>query len=224
MEVEVFNQRENSLARVILQANEVLMAQAGTLVAMKGDLKFNTTLRRSSGKSHPRSSGPMTTESLFITECRGLSDRNEVWLAPWMMGNIIVHSVTEYKLISVMSAYLGCSGSMELFLGLPEVKIPNQTEPFTLLSITGKGQVLLNGMGGIYPIDVDGEYLVNLNHLVAFENSLHYEITEFATKGLSSWLTKKTLGMKLIGRGKLYCQTHQDQFWGHLISSQLKVQ
>ncbi|MEA5511524.1 AIM24 family protein [Crocosphaera sp. UHCC 0190] len=90
------------------------------------------------------------------------------------------------------------------------------------LSITGQGEVLLNGLGGLYPVTIDGEYLVNLAYLVAFENSLKYEITQLSKKAIGSWFKKQPLFMKFTGQGKLYCQTHHAKTWGHLIASRLK--
>ncbi|MEA5533175.1 TIGR00266 family protein [Crocosphaera sp. XPORK-15E] len=222
MKVEILHERENSLARVMLDNDEVLMAQGGTLVALKGNISLNTTLRRSSRKSDRRNQDAIATESLFITEFRAMGEQNEVWLAPSMMGNILLHEVTSYKLIALVSNYLASSGTMDLFFGLPEVTLPRKNETLTLLSITGQGEVLINGLGGIYLITVDGEYLVNLAHLVAFENSLKYEITQLSKKGIGSWFKQQPLFMKFTGQGKLYCQTHHAKTWGHLIASRLK--
>jgi uncharacterized protein (TIGR00266 family) len=222
MKVKILDQRESSIARILLKNDELLIAQAGTLMAMRGDLTMNTTFRRSSAKDNPRNKGVMATESLFLTEFRGVGDKNEVWLAPWMIGNIVVHEVTSYKLIVVASAYLACSGEMDLFFGIPEVKLPYKNQGITLLSVTGKGQVLLNGLGAIYSIDIDGQYWVKVEHLVAFENSLKYEVTKLSRKGVGTWFQKKTLLIKFTGEGKLYCQTHQGKDWGHLIATQLK--
>lgn len=102
------------------------------------------------------------------------------------------------------------------------MKLSQKNQTLTLLSITGKDQVLLNGLGAIYSIDIDGEYWVKIEHLVAFENSLKYEVTKLSTKGLGVWFQKKTLLIKFTGEGKLYCQTHQGKDWGHLIATQLK--
>ncbi|MGB5770912.1 MAG: TIGR00266 family protein [Crocosphaera sp.] len=222
MKIKILDERESSVVRILLKNNELLIAQAGTLLAMRGDLTMNTTLRRSSAEDNPRNQGAIATESLFLTEFRGVGHKNEVWLAPGMMGNILVHQVTSYKLIAVASAYLACSGEMELFFGVPEVKLSQKNQTLTLLSITGKDQVLLNGLGAIYSIDIDGEYWVKIEHLVAFENSLKYEVTKLSTKGLGVWFQKKTLLIKFTGEGKLYCQTHQGKDWGHLIATQLK--
>ncbi|MDJ0509451.1 MAG: TIGR00266 family protein [Crocosphaera sp.] len=222
MKVKILDQRESSIACILLKNDETLMAQAGTLVAMRGDLSINTTLRRSSGKSNGKTQGIVGSESLFLTEFRGLGDHNEIWLAPGMMGNIIIHKATSYKLIALASGYLACSGKMDIFFGIPEIKLPHKNISLNLLSITGKGHVLLNGLGSIYSIDVDGEYWLKTDHLVGFENSLKYEIIKLQKKGIFQWFQPLNFFIKFKGKGKLYCQTHQAKDWGHLIAKQLK--
>ncbi|WP_024750197.1 TIGR00266 family protein [Crocosphaera subtropica] len=225
MKVKILNERESSIARILLKQDELLITQAGTLLAMRGNLTINTSFRRSRSvaKGNAQIDRTMATESLFLTEFRAMGDKNEVWLAPSMMGNIIIHNITNYKLIVVASAYLACTGTMGLFFGVPEIKLPYNNQSLTLLSITGNGQVLLNGLGAIYTIDVAGDYWVNIDNLVAFENSLKYEIVQGQSKGLSNWWRKPQLFMKVTGEGKLYCQTHQAQHWGHLIAKKLNT-
>ncbi|MDJ0843022.1 TIGR00266 family protein [Crocosphaera sp.] len=222
MKVKILDERESSTARILLNKDERLIAQAGSLVAMRGNVTMNTIFRRSLPKSQSQTAGTMGTESLFLTEFRGLGDKNEVWLAPSMIGNIIIHQVTDYKLVMVASAYLACSGTMDLFFGVPDLKLPANYPYLTLLSLAGKGQVLLNGLGAIYPIDVQENYWVNLDNLVAFDNSLKYEVMPLKTKGLQPWWRKGQLFIKFTGEGRLYCQTHQAKDWGHLIAMELK--
>ncbi|EAZ91452.1 TIGR00266 family protein [Crocosphaera chwakensis] len=222
MKVKILDERESSIARILLKENELLIAQAGTLLAMQGNITQNTSFRRGLTKSNSQNPGSMPTESIFLTEFRGIDPKNEVWLAPSTIGNIIIHQITNYKLITVPSCYLACDGNMNLFFGVPELKLPYNTQGLNLLSITGKGQVILNGLGAIYSININGNYWVNIDNLVAFENSLKYEVIQQKLKGLRSWWAKPKLFIKFTGEGKLYCQTHHAKDWGHLIATKLK--
>ena len=84
--------------------------------------------------------------------------------------------------------------------------------------MTGKGEVLLNGLGAIYLIEVEEEYWVKVEHLVAFENSLKYEVKKLKEK----WWHKPKFFIKFRGTGKLSCQTHQGNNWGYLITKELQ--
>ncbi len=223
MKVKILDERESSIARILLKNDELLIAQAGTLLAMRGNVTINTTFRRSVAKGNSPTQGTMATESLFLTEFQGLGDNNEVWLAPSMIGTIIIHKITNYKLVVVSSAYLACSGAMDIFFGVPEIEFSHNNQGLSVLSLIGKGQVLLNGLGAIYPIDVQREYWVKVEHLVAFENSLKYEVTQLKVQGLRKWWQKPKLFIKFTGEGRLYCQTHQAKDWGHLIARELNA-
>ena len=218
MKVKILNERESSIARILLRNDQTLITQAGTLLAMRGDIGINTTFRRSSAKGNSSNERTIASESLFLTEFRGLDDKNEVWLAPGMIGNIVVHTIKNYKLVVVSSAYLACDGTMTLYFGIPEIKFPSKNQTLTLLSLTGEGEVLLKGLGAIYLIDVQEEYWVKVEHLVAFENSLEYQVKRLKVK----WWQKPKVFIQFTGEGKLYCQTHQGQKWGHLIAKELK--
>ncbi|MDJ0579900.1 TIGR00266 family protein [Crocosphaera sp.] len=218
MKVKIINERESSIARILLKNDQTLITQAGTLVAMRGNVSISTSFRRSSAKGKSSNTKIIATESLFLTEFCGLNDTNEVLLASAMIGNIVVHSIKKYKLVVVASAYLACDGTMTLFFGIPEIKFPSENQTLTLLSLTGKGEVLLNGLGAIYLIEVEEEYWVKVEHLVAFENSLKYEVKELKEK----WWQKPKIFIKFRGEGKLYCQTHQGKNWGYLIAKKLK--
>ncbi|MEL4896646.1 AIM24 family protein, partial [Crocosphaera sp. Alani8] len=133
-----------------------------------------------------------------------------------------VHTITKYKLVVVSSSYLACDGNMSLFFGVPEMNLNFSHERLTFLSLTGEGQVLLNGLGAIYSLDVQEEYWVKIEHLVAFENSLKYEVKTLKAKGLGKWRSNTKVFLKFTGEGKLYCQTHQGKNWGNLIARKLK--
>ncbi|MEO0854773.1 MAG: AIM24 family protein, partial [Cyanobacteria bacterium J06648_11] len=49
MDIEILNQPDSSIARVILAQNEEIVAEAGCMVAMSDFLQPNTTLRKGKG-------------------------------------------------------------------------------------------------------------------------------------------------------------------------------
>ncbi len=52
MKVKILNEREGSIARILLKNDETLITRAGTLVALRGNVSSNTTFRRSSAKGN----------------------------------------------------------------------------------------------------------------------------------------------------------------------------
>ena len=40
---------------------------------------------------------------------------------------------------------------------------------------SGQGDVLVNSFGAIYEVEVDGEYVVDTSHIVAYEDTLNFK-------------------------------------------------
>jgi uncharacterized protein (TIGR00266 family) len=85
-----------------------------------------------------------------------------------------------------------------------------------LLKATGVGDIFFNSYGAILPIDVKDEYLVDTGYIVAFEDTLDYDIT--VLPGLRSGGKLKTLffgGEGLVcrfhGQGRVWIQTRHVQ-------------
>ena len=89
------------------------------------------------------------------------------------------------------------------------------------LSITGYGPVILTSFGGIYEIDVNGDYIVDTGHIVAFERSLDFRIDKANSSWLGAYFGGEGFVCRFQGRGKVYCQTHNSGSFGSLIGSQL---
>ena len=81
--------------------------------------------------------------------------------------------------------------------------------------------MLLSAFGGIYKIDVDGEYVVDTGHVVAFEKTLEFSITKAGSSWIAAFLGGEGLVLRFQGRGKLYCQTHNPGSFGQLIGGKL---
>ena len=92
---------------------------------------------------------------------------------------------------------------------------------FNQILVYGKLERLYWNSNNIYEIDVDGEYIVDTGHIVAFENTLDYRITKVGDSWIGAFLGGEGLICRFQGRGKVYCQTHNARSFGRLIGSQL---
>ena len=95
-------------------------------------------------------------------------------------------------------------------------------ESMFLIHLTGMGPVILNSFGAIYPIQVNGEYIVDTGHIVAFEESLTYEVSKAGKSWLSSFLGGEGLVCRFRGQGTVWCQSHNAGSFGAAIGPSLK--
>lgn len=222
MDVELLHKPDSAIARVRLTAGEELVAQAGAMIAMSGKLDTSTTLRQGKGGGIMGGFKRMLAkESLFLSVFHALTDGEEIFLAPRLMGDLIVYSLQGQELVVQGGSYLASDSGVDIDLGFQGFKSFFSGESIFWLSLTGVGPVLLTSFGGIYEISVDGEYVVDTGHIVAFERSLDFSVGKPGGSWLGAWLGGEGLICRFRGRGKVYCQTHNNYGFGSLVGAQL---
>ena len=223
MKVELLQQPDSAIARVKLDAGEELIAEAGAMIAMSDCLQVNTTMRqgRRGGGMAGGFKRMLAGESLFLSIFRSPSNGNEIWLAPKLIGDLLVYDMQGQDLIVQATSYLACSSQVDLDLGFEGLRSFLSGESIFWLTLSGYGMALLTSFGGIYEIPVDGEYIVDTGHIVAFERSLDFNITKPSASWIGSFLGGEGLVCRFRGQGKVYCQTHSVKTFGSLIGSLL---
>ena len=223
MEIQILHRPDSSFAHVKLNAGEELTAEAGSMIAMSGYINTSTTLRKGKGGGILGGLKRMLAgESLFLSVFRSPTNGGEVFLAPNLVGDLVVYEINEGKELVVQAgSYLASSVNVDIDLGFQGFKSFFSGESIFWLQISGSGTVVLSSFGGIYEIDVEGEYLVDTGHIVAFEKTLTFEITKAGSSWIGAFLGGEGLVCKFKGHGKLYCQTHSPSAFGRLVGSQL---
>jgi uncharacterized protein (TIGR00266 family) len=75
-----------------------------------------------------------------------------------------------------------------------------------LLECAGEGDVFVNSYGGIHEVPVDGKFIVDTGHIVAFEGTLDFRVRSIG--GLKSLLfSGEGLVCEFTGRGTLWVQS-----------------
>lgn len=221
MHFELLQQPDSAIAKVNLQAGEEIVAQAGAMVAMSGNINASTTLRKGKGGGVMGGLRRMIAgESLFLSVFRAPVPA-EIYLAPRLMGDLLLYEMTGNKLIVQSGSYLASEPDVDIDLGFQGFKSVFSGEGLFWLTITGHGQVLLTSFGGIYEIPVDGEYVVDTGHIVAFEEGLSFKITKPGGSWLGAFLGGEGFVCRFQGKGKVYCQTHNNYSFGQTVGSRL---
>lgn len=222
MEIEVLHQPDSAIARVVLQAGEELVAEAGRMIAMSGYINASTTLRQGKGGGIMGGLKRMLAgESLFLSVFRSPTAGGEVFLAPRLMGDIVLYKVSDPGIIVQSASYLASESNVDIVLGFQGFKSLFSGESIFWLDVSGQGYVLLSSFGGVYEIDVNGEYVVDTGHIVAFEKSLSFEIKKATSSLIGSFLGGEGFVCRFKGQGKIYCQTHNPGAFGQTVGSKL---
>lgn len=224
MNIEILQQPDSAIAKITLNSGEELIAEAGSMIAMSGYINASTTLRKGKGGGIMGGLKRMLTgESLFLSVFRSPNSGGEVFLAPKMLGDLLHYQVSEPGIIVQATSYLASESNVDIGLGWQGFKSIFSGESIFWLDISGQGSVLLSSFGAIYEIPVNGEYIVDTGHIVAFEKSLSFEVTKAGSSWVGSLLGVGGEGLvcRFKGKGRIFCQTHNANAIGLLIGSQL---
>lgn len=222
MNVLLLHQPDSAIARVTLGAGEELVAEAGCMIAMSGHINASTTLRQGKGGGILGGLKRMVAgESLFLSVFRSSQAGGEVLLGPKLVGDILIYQMTETGLVVQASSYLASESDVDIDLGFQGFRSLFSGESIFWLDISGKGALLLTSFGAIYEIPVNGEYIVDTGHIVAFEKSLTFDIKKAGSSWLGAFLGGEGLVCRFKGQGRVFCQTHNPGAFGRVVGSQL---
>jgi uncharacterized protein (TIGR00266 family) len=206
-----------TIVRILMKRGEQFRAEAGAMVSMSPTLKLEA---KSTGK------GLMGTlkaavggESFFASLFTAESGDGELVLAPSTIGDVLKMDLNGNTIYAEGGAYLAGSPSLQISTK-GSFKALISGEGLFLQKITGSGPLFLNSYGSIFEkILSPGEtYIVDTNHIVAFEESVQYKVKK-ASKGLFSTLASgEGLVCEYSGPGKIWIQTRALSAFAHQIA------
>jgi len=144
-------------------------------------------------------------ESLFVNEFSTAS-RGELVLTQPTPGDIECIELRGQGLYLQSGAFLACDPDVQLGVAYAGFRSWIAKEGLFRLKATGQGRLWFGAYGGIVAKDLEGEYVVDSSHLVAFEPSVTMSIG-MAGGLFSSLFGGEGLVMRLRGPGRIYLQT-----------------
>ena len=196
-----------SILEIHMSKGESIIAEAGALVYLKGDVEIKTKMRANVLKTVKVSF--LGSESFFVNEYIAKEDGCSLGLTGPPVGDIVEIP------ISPNDGYIVQSGSY--IASTPGVEIDTKWQGFTkgifgseffMLKVTGTGKVFCNVYGGVIQKQLaQGEQLTLDNyHLVALTLNSEYKVTKFG--GLKSTiLGGEGLVTQIMGPATIYFQT-----------------
>ncbi|MGB8700412.1 MAG: TIGR00266 family protein [Thermosynechococcaceae cyanobacterium] len=222
MKIDLLQQPDSAIAKIDMAPREEFLAEAGAMVAMSEWIQVNTTLRKGKGGGVLGGLKRMVAgESLFLSRFRTGADPGELFLAPTLMGDLLVYELTPTGLVVQSGSYLASTAAVDVDLGFQGFKSLFSGESLFWLDLSGQGYVILSAFGAIYEVEVAGEYIVDTGHIVAFEKSLQFSISKANPSWWGAMLGGEGLVCRFKGQGKVFCQTHNPTGFGGTVGSQL---
>lgn len=192
-----------------LNANQTVMVEAGAMAAMDSCITMKSKTKGGLKKGLGRILGG---ESLFISEFTAQGRSGDLYVSPGVPGDI-----QHYRLDGSINLLVQSSGFVAAG---PDVLIDSKFQGFKgffsgeslfLLRVTGTGDFWFSSFGAILEIPIDGDYVVDTGYIVAFEDTLNYEVEMMGGLSFKSLKTGILGGEGLVtrfsGQGKLWVQT-----------------
>ena len=224
MRYEILYQPAFSLAVIHLERGEQIMAESGAMVSMSATIKLEAKM--SGGGVLGAIKSAVGGESMFRTTFTAESGPGEVTFSPAALGDILAVELTGNRFFVQPGSYL--AGHPALNIGVQGTMLGMLSgEGLLLLTVQGSGPVLLSSFGAIHSklLGPGEEYIVDTGHIVAFEESVSYQLEKASgrsqgiggfLKGMvQSALSGEGFVCRYRGPGRIYIQTRQLPGFAH---------
>jgi len=224
MDIQILARPSASVARLVLDQDEAVTCEVGAMIAMTDSLDVETTSSTKGGGGLVRGLKRMFAgENFFLNHFTARAPAQSLILGPGLLGDVVHHRLQGGSLIVQGSSWLASGPGIEIdasFQGLGKALFSG--ESVFWVKCSGEGDVLLNSFGAIYEVQVDGGYIVDTGHIVAFEDSLSFSIGKAGSSLIGSFLGGEGLVCKFQGSGSLYCQSHNPPSFGNVLGPKLR--
>ena len=223
MDIQLLSRPGNAAARVVLSPGENLTTESGAMIAMSDTLALTTTThKRNSGSVLAGLKRMLAGEDFFINHYSADKVSGEVFLAATLPGDMLRYDLRAENLIVQSGSFVACESSVNVNMGWQGFKSFFSGESAIWLQLSGTGPVIISSFGAIYPIEVDGEYIVDTGHIVAFQETLNFNITKAGGSWMTAILGGEGLVCRFSGRGTVWCQSHNAKGFGMELGPELK--
>ncbi len=187
---------------VRIPGGQMLKVEASAMAAMDTNIRMKTKMKGGLGRI-------LTGESLFINEFFAEGGQGEIQIAPGAPGDLDHVHLNGDTIFLQNSAYVASTPNVNL-----ETKWQGfmkgffSGESFFLIRCSGQGDLWFNTYGALLKVEVNGEYVVDTGHLVAFTEGLEYRVSMLG--GYKSlFFSGEGLVCRFPGQGTLWIQTRR---------------
>jgi uncharacterized protein (TIGR00266 family) len=217
MNIEIIYRPSYSLGVIKLAAQEEVLVEGGSMVAMSQGVGLETKATGGFLKSLGRSL--LGGESFFQNTYKAPAVGGTIYVAPPLPGDLSTLELQNEGLMLQSGAYVASETGIQIDTKWGGAKTFFASEGLILLRASGSGKVLVSSYGAIHEVDLPvGETLtVDTGHLVAFNERIGFKVRTIG--GIKSTLfSGEGLVVDLTGPGRVLLQTRsQGSFLAWLI-------
>ncbi|MCA9234146.1 MAG: TIGR00266 family protein [Planctomycetales bacterium] len=209
LDIELSQRPEFAMATVRLQPGQQVFAEPSAMAAMDTTVTIKAGFKGGLKKTLGRAFGG---ESLIINTFTAGDVPGEVIFAAGQMGDAVHYRLDNSALMLQRGAFMLHGHGVEVTGKWQGAKGFFSGEGLVLLKATGTGDLVFNSYGAILEVDVDGDYIVDTGYIVAFEDTLQYNVTTLPGLRAGGKLKSFFFGgegfvCRFAGQGRVWIQT-----------------
>lgn len=223
MQVEILARPANAAVKLSMSSGERITAEGGAMIAMSADMNVETSISKGEGGLLKSLARTLAGEGLFLNHFTAGGRGGELYLATTLPGDMEAIELDGSKPLRVQSgSFVAHSPGINMDVQWGGMKNMFSGENMLWLEMTGTGTVIINAFGAIYPVDVNGEYIVDTGNIAAFEKTMDYTISKAGKSALASFMGGEGFVCKFKGTGRVWCQTHSAKSFGTALTPHLR--
>lgn len=190
---------------VDLEPGERLVAESGAMSSMSADLDMDA--RTNGGCLSAMGKRLFGGESFFVSIYTNNTDGpRRITLTQGTPGNIRQVEMNGESLCLQPGAYIASTPGLQLGVKWAGFASWIAKEGLFKLHVSGTGTLWYGAYGGLVEKEVDGEYIVDSSHLVAYEPQMRLRV-QLAGGIFSSFFGGEGLVTRIEGKGKIILQS-----------------
>jgi uncharacterized protein (TIGR00266 family) len=204
-----------SLLQVQLAPNEVIIAEAGSMVAKSSNLGMEVKLNAG------RNAGFFgKLKAIFVAFLRKMIGGETffvnhfsspqggwVWLAPALSGGVKHIQMQGQTMIFSAGAFLASAGEVDLKLKFGGLRAMLAKEGAFFVAASGTGDLWVTSYGAIDEVMCNGSYIVDNGHIVGFDSSLTFKIKSAGGGAMGFFASGEGLVCEFQGQGRILIQS-----------------
>lgn len=220
-----------AVATAMLHAEERVIAEVGAMVSMDPHVVISTQSTERLTKRERRGCiGWLLTpfrriigaDAFYQNHFSSVGRPGSVTFAPSVPGDVAVTDVRPgVGLILQSTSFLCGSDTLSLDPKWEGARKFVKGDGIFMVQATGEGVVAFSSFGAIREVQVEDHYVVDSGHLVAFEDTLQYDIRRFSRGIFTSMFGGESMVCEFGGSGKVWIQSRNTKAWGDLIGPRL---
>ncbi len=205
MQSEILGKPSFAYMNIDLEPGESIVAEADAMSSMAADLDMKASLN--GGFFSAIAKGVLGGESLFVNTFTNNTDGvRRVSLVQGTPGDTDFVDLNNGSVSFQPGAYICSTPGLKLGVKFAGFASFIGGEGMFKLHVTGTGRVWYGAYGGLVEKEVNGSYIVDSSHLVAYDDNLTLK-AQLAGGLVQSFLSKEGLVTRVEGKGKVTIQT-----------------